>query len=132
MPVMYCPRDQRNVETVRGYSLGLLIVLLIITLIGGIIYYLLANKPKCPYCGSKELMAPAMSPMGGQVMLPGQPMAPGQMMVPGQLMAMPGQPVLMTAQPAAAPSAPCPSCGRPATWYPQQNRWFCAAEQKWV
>jgi len=123
MPIMYCPRDQRNVETVKGYSTGLLIVLLIITLLGGIIYYLLANKPKCPFCGSRDLMAPTAGP----VTMPG-----------GMVAAMPGQPMVMQ-QPMAAPqqvpagpSQPCPTCGKPLTWYAQHNRWFCAAENKWL
>jgi hypothetical protein len=124
MPIMYCPRDQRNVETVPGYSLALLIILLLLTIIGGIIYYLLANKPKCPYCGSRDLMAPvAAAPVG----LPGGAVA----MMPGQPAPMP----MAMPQPMPAPAAPaqaCPTCQKPLTWYPQQNRWFCAAENRWL
>lgn len=115
---MYCPRDQRNVQTIKGYSLGLLIVLLLITLLGGLIYYLLAKNPKCPYCKSRDLMAPAAMGMA----------MPGAMMAPGQPMAVPAQ----AGAPAAAPSQACPTCGKPLTWYAQQNRWFCAAENKWL
>ncbi len=125
MPIMFCPRDQRNVETVKGYSLGVLIILLLITLLGGIIYYLLTHKPKCPFCGSRDLMAPAA---GAAVMMPG-----------GMVAAMPGQPIgyapqPMMQQPVAQPAATqnCPGCGKPLTWYAQQNRWWCAAENKWL
>ena len=119
MAIMYCPRDQRNVETVRGYSMGVLIVLLIFFTLIGIIYYLLKRKPKCPFCGSTDLMAPAA---GGAVTMPS-----------GMMAAMPGQPMPQMAQPmGAAPTQNCPTCSKPLTWYAQQNRWWCAAENKWL
>lgn len=118
MAIMYCPRDQRNVETVKGYSTGLLIVLLIFFTLIGIIYYIFARKPKCPFCGSRDLMAPVA---GGAVTMPG-----------GAVAMMPGQPAPMPAMGGAAPTQACTSCGKPLTWYAQQNRWFCAAENKWL
>ena len=129
MAIMFCPRDQRNVETVKGYSLGVLILLLLITLVGGIIYYVFTHKDKCPFCGSRDLMAPVAS---GAVLMPGGAMA----VMPGQAVGYAAPPQMMQqpmAQPAAAaPTQNCTSCGKPVTWYAQQNRWWCAAENKWL
>lgn len=33
---------------------------------------------------------------------------------------------------AAAPGTPCPRCGRPLTWVPQYNRWYCSTEQQYL
>lgn len=31
----------------------------------------------------------------------------------------------------SAPSAPCPTCGKPLTWVPQYNAWYCYAEKRY-
>lgn len=37
------------------------------------------------------------------------------------------------ASPAAPPQIPnCPRCGRPATWIPQYNRWYCYADSQYL
>jgi ribosomal protein S27AE len=124
MAMMYCPRDNRNVEAAQGYNLVLLIVLLIVTfVIGGLIYFFLTYRDKCPFCGSHELMAP---------------LATGPLMIaPGMMVAMPGQPYMpqpMMQQPMPPPAATqnCPGCGKTIVWYPEHNRWWCAAENKWL
>jgi len=106
---MYCPVDRRNVETKRGYNLVLLIILLIFVTIIGIIYFIVKRKRICPYCKTKE---DKLQP----------PIPEGQMGAVGAQGAMGG----------AQQSYPCPTCGKPLTWNAQQNKWWCAAENKWV
>ncbi len=44
------------------------------------------------------------------------------------------QPIQMAAQPSQQqPSQPlCPTCGRPLTWIPQYQRWYCYNDKKYV
>jgi hypothetical protein len=115
---MYCPRDQRNVETVQGYNIVVLILLAIFTLgIGAVIYVLWTSRDKCPLCGSRDLLGPVgMVPM----MVPGGPMGGMPPMV---------QPMMAAAP---APTQNCPGCGRPIVWYAEHSRWWCAAENRWL
>ncbi|MFZ0829767.1 MAG: hypothetical protein WCB18_09835 [Thermoplasmata archaeon] len=67
------------------------------------------QMPPQGYPGSAPMMAPGM-PYGGQPMQPMQPMAP-----------------------APAPAAVmCPKCGKPATFVPQYNRYYCYTDQAYV
>jgi sporulation protein YlmC with PRC-barrel domain len=43
------------------------------------------------------------------------------------------QPVQTGAQPAQQSTQPmCPTCGRPLTWIPQYQRWYCYNDKKYV
>jgi sporulation protein YlmC with PRC-barrel domain len=43
------------------------------------------------------------------------------------------QPVQTAAQPAQQSTQPmCPTCGRPLTWIPQYQRWYCYSDKKYV
>jgi sporulation protein YlmC with PRC-barrel domain len=37
-----------------------------------------------------------------------------------------------TAQPAQQAQPTCPTCGRPLTWIPQYQRWYCYNDKKYV
>ncbi|MCI4330312.1 MAG: hypothetical protein L3K19_00490 [Thermoplasmata archaeon] len=92
-----------TVEYKRQFTLWLLILLVIVCWPAAIIYYF--TRPKVPV----QTMVPA-----GYAM-PQQPMAP-------------------VAAPAPMAAAPvnCPTCGKPATWVAQYNRWYCYTDQKYV
>lgn len=56
--VKYCPLCQRNVEPTKKFNWPIFIILLIIAIVPGIlyyIYYLLKPKNVCPICGTKRL-----------------------------------------------------------------------------
>jgi hypothetical protein len=43
------------------------------------------------------------------------------------------QPVQTVAQPAQQSTQPmCPTCGKPLTWIPQYQRWYCYNDKKYV
>ncbi|MCI4319269.1 MAG: hypothetical protein L3K23_03940 [Thermoplasmata archaeon] len=69
----------------------------------------------------------AASPYG----TPPYPAAPGPAAAAPAPMAAPPSP-----PPAPASNAPqvpnCPRCGRPATWIPQYNRWYCYADSQYL
>jgi RNA polymerase subunit RPABC4/transcription elongation factor Spt4 len=52
--VMYCPTCRRDVSTEKDYNLGLFIVLLILGILFGILYYVLSDKVRCPTCKTSE------------------------------------------------------------------------------
>ena len=117
---MYCPRDQRNVETVTGYSIPVLILLLIFGfVIGGVLYFLLTYRDKCPFCGTRDLMAP---------------LAAVTVMMPVAMPGMMAPPMVQQPAPAMPPAATqaCTNCGKPIVWYPEHGRWWCAAENRWL
>jgi len=117
---MYCPVDQRNIVTERGYSLGILILLIIIIWPAAIIYYFMKRESRCPMCKTPENKLLAAQPTGPMGMA-GGPM-PGYMPAPPM-----AQPAMTAGQ-----AQNCPSCGKPLTWNAQNNRWFCSAENKWI
>jgi hypothetical protein len=93
-----------NVEYKRQYTLWLLIVLVLICWPAAVIYYF--TRPKVP-----------VQTLGGY-MPPQQPMAP--MQAPAQ------------SAPVAPAAVNCPTCGKPATWVAQYNRYYCYTDQKYV
>ncbi len=55
MTMKYCPSDKRNVDTERGYNTVLLVLLILIGLIPGLIYYAISKK-RCPICHTPQSM----------------------------------------------------------------------------
>lgn len=56
--IKYCPLCQRNVEPTKKLNWPIFIILLIIGIVPGLlyfIYYLLKPKKVCPICGTKRL-----------------------------------------------------------------------------
>jgi hypothetical protein len=122
-------------------------ILSIITLFGiipGVLYLIAYIKlgdaireqqmPPQGYPGAPPMMTPGM-PYGGQPMQ--QPMPPMQQ----QPMQQPMQPMQQQPMQPMAPMAPaapapgvviCPTCGKPATYVPQYNRYYCYTDQKYV
>lgn len=150
----YSPVRQGRYEAAKTPTL-IFAILSIITLWGiipGVLYLIAYIKlgdavreqqtPPAAYPGGAPMMAPGMSPYGGQpVPPPMQPMQPMQQQPMGQPMGQPmSQPVQpMPAQPMAPPAAPmptaaviCPRCGKPATYIPQYNRYYCYTDQQYV
>gem|GEM_PF-1493917 len=52
--IMYCPRCQRDITTEKDYNVGIFIVLLILGILFGLLYYLLSDKVRCPTCKTSE------------------------------------------------------------------------------
>jgi|GEM_PF-4277767 len=44
----------------------------------------------------------------------------------------PRTPPAMPTAPAVAPAQACPTCGRPITFVPQYQRWYCPSENKYI
>jgi hypothetical protein len=94
------------------------------------------QMPPQGYPGTAPSMAP--SPYGSPP-YGGQPMQPPMLQQPMQQPAMP-QPMQPTGAPPMAPApAPgvsaavmCPRCGKPATFVPQYNRYYCYTDQQYV
>ncbi len=65
MTMKWCPACKRNVNTEPGYSLGILIVLLILFIIPGIIYWAVKRGRRCPICHTPDgmLTAPNLDDM---------------------------------------------------------------------
>lgn len=85
------------------------------------------QMPPPGYPGGAPMMSPGM-PYGGQPMQ--QPMQPMQQqpMQPMQPMA-----PMAPAAPVATPAPViCPRCGKPATYIPQYNRYYCYTDQMYV
>ncbi len=100
-------------------SFGGLVIGFILGLIGGIMA--IVWRPPA-------MVAPGMGqPMMGQPMAPPVPGQPPM----GQPMTMPVAPVA-PAPTAAAAGVNCPRCGRPATFVPQYNRYYCYGCQQYV
>lgn len=56
--IKYCPLCERKVEPVKKVNWIVFIILLLIGVVPGIIYfvyYLLKPKTRCPVCGTKKL-----------------------------------------------------------------------------
>jgi hypothetical protein len=117
-------------------------ILSIITLFGilpGILYLIAYIKlgdavreqqmPPAGYPGGAPMMAP-QSPYAGQPMQPMQPMQPQPMQQPMQPMSAPPMAPPPTTTPTAA--VICPRCGKPATFVPQYNRYYCYTDQQYV
>ncbi|HEX9710485.1 MAG TPA: hypothetical protein VGB42_11055 [Candidatus Thermoplasmatota archaeon] len=113
---MYCPVDQRNVETEHSWNLTVLILLLIFLTLIGLIYMAVKWKRRCPICKTTE----------AQLMPATGPVTVGPYATPPPAVA------YAAPQAAAGQAQPCPTCQKPLTWYAQHNRWFCQAENKWV
>lgn len=123
----YKPTTEGRYEAARTPTLVFAILSLItISIISGILYLIAYIKlgdavreqqmPPPGYAGSAPMMAPG-SPYMAQPMQPMQPVQP--------------------MQPMAAPGAPpagvvCPKCGKPATFVPQYNRYYCYTDQQYV
>jgi hypothetical protein len=109
---------------------AILSIITVFNILPGILYLIAFIKlgdavreqqmPPPGYPGSQPMMAPTM-PYTAQPMQPMQPMQ--QPMAP--MMAPPGA--------AAAPAGViCPKCGKPATFVPQYNRYYCYTDQMYV
>lgn len=72
-----------------------------------------------PYAAQPAPMAPQTAPYAAQP----APMGPG---------AVAPAPVAMPPAPAAPAAVICPRCGRPATFIPQYNRYYCYTDQQYV
>jgi hypothetical protein len=132
---MFCykPVTEGRYEQAKTPTLVFAILSLItINIIAGILYLIAYIKlgdavreqqmPPQGYAGAPSMMAPA-SPYGGQPMQ--QPMQPPMQPMSAQPMAPPPA--------AAAPAAViCPRCGKPATFVPQYNRYYCYTDQQYV
>jgi len=125
----YKPTSERRYEAARTPTLIFAILSLItINLIAGILYLIAYIKlgdavreqqmPPQAYPGAAPMMAPAM-PYGQPMQQPMQPMQ------------QPMQPMAPQAPPAAA-AVMCPKCGKPATFVPQYNRYYCYTDQQYV
>ncbi len=132
----YKPVREGRYQAARTWTL-IVAILSIITVWGilpGILYLIGYIKlgdavreqqmPPPGFPGGAPMMAPA-SPYGVPPAAPMQPQpAPGM------------QPAPVAAPPPAAPAAPapviCPKCGRPATFIPQYNRYYCYTDQQYV
>ncbi len=147
---MFCykPVQEGRYQQARTPTLIFAILSLVtINIIAGILYLIAYIKlgdavreqqmPPPGYPGAAPMMTPGMAPYGGQPMQqPMQPMQPMQQPM-GQPMGQPMQP--MSAQPMTPPPAPtptaaviCPRCGKPATYIPQYNRYYCYTDQQYV
>jgi hypothetical protein len=130
---MFCykPVREGRYEQAKTPTLIFAILSLItINIIAGVLYLIAYIKlgdavreqqmPPQGYPGGAPMMAPNM-PYGGQPMQPQQPMQPMQPMAPA-------------AAPAPGAAAPviCPKCGKPATFVPQYNRYYCYTDQQYV
>jgi hypothetical protein len=124
----YKPVKEGRYEAAKTPTLIFAILSLItFSFISGILYIVAYVKlgdavreqqmPPQGYPGAAPMMTPGM-PYGGQPMQ--QPMQPMQQQ--------PMQP--MTPPPAAA--VMCPKCGKPATFVPQYNRYYCYTDQQYV
>lgn len=129
----YTPVRQGRFEAARTPTLvfAILSIVTLFSIIPGILYLIGYIKlgdavreqqmPPPGYPGGAPMMSPA-TPYGGQPMQ--QPMQPMQQPMPVQPMAPPA---------AAAPAAViCPRCGKPATFVPQYNRYYCYTDQQYV
>ncbi|HLY76277.1 MAG TPA: hypothetical protein VKT21_00140, partial [Thermoplasmata archaeon] len=130
----YKPVREGRYEQAKTPTLVFAILSLVtISIISGILYLIAYIKlgdavreqqmPPSGYPGAAPMMAPGM-PYGGQPMQqPMQPMQPSPM----QPMAPPAP---------TAPTTPtavmCPRCGKPATFVPQYNRYYCYTDQQYV
>lgn len=56
MTMKYCGSCKRNVDTEHTFSVGLLILLLILFIIPGLIYLAWGWKRRCPICRTPEKM----------------------------------------------------------------------------
>ena len=59
MTLKYCPSCKRNVELESGINWILALILLILAIIPGLLYIIIAaiaSKKRCPICGMKEPM----------------------------------------------------------------------------
>ena len=142
----YKPVQEGRYQAARTPTL-IFAILSIITLYGiipGVLYLIAYVKlgdavreqqmPPQGYPGGAPMMAPGMG-YGGQPMQ--QPMQPMQQPVqPMQQQPMqPMQPMapMAPAAPAATPAPViCPRCGKPATYIPQYNRYYCYTDQMYV
>jgi len=134
----YKPTSERRYEAARTPTLIFAILSLItINIIAGILYLIAYIKlgdavreqqmPPQGYPGAAPMMAPAQ-PYGGQPYpaqaYPAQP-------YPAQPMA-PMAPAAVPAAPAAPAAVMCPKCGKPATFVPQYNRYYCYTDQQYI
>jgi hypothetical protein len=136
----YNPIREGRYEAARTPTLifAILSIITLFSLLPGILYLVAYIKlgdavreqqmPPQGYGGAPPMMAP--SPYGGQPMQPMQPMQQPMMQQPMQPMA----PQPMAPPPAAAAPAAviCPRCGKPATFVPQYNRYYCYTDQQYV
>jgi hypothetical protein len=147
----YAPVQAGRYEAARTPTLifAILSIITIFGIIAGILYLVAYIKlgdavreqqmPPQGYPGAAPMMTPGMpyggQPYGGQPMQ--QPMQPMQQqpMQPQPMQPMQQQP-MQPMQPMAPAPAPgvviCPTCGKPATYVPQYNRYYCYTDQKYV
>jgi hypothetical protein len=52
--IMFCPKCNKNVATEKDYSVGVFVILLILGLLFGILYYVLKDKVRCSTCKTTE------------------------------------------------------------------------------
>ena len=140
----YNPVRSGRYEAARTPTLifAILSIISVWTILSGILYLIAYIKlgdavreqqmPPPGYPGGAPMMTPAM-PYGGQPMQqPMQPMQP-QPMQPMSSQPMATQPMAPAPVAAAAPAAViCPRCGKPATFVPQYNRYYCYTDQQYV
>jgi hypothetical protein len=143
----YRPVREGRYEAARTPTLifAILSIITLFSIIPGILYLIGYIKlgdavreqqmPPAGYPGGAPMMSPGTA-YGGQPMQP--PMQPMQQQ-PMQTM-QPTQPMMqqpMASMPSAAPAATpapviCPKCGKPATYIPQYNRYYCYTDQMYV
>jgi hypothetical protein len=129
----YKPVSEGRYEAAKTPTL-IFAILSIITLAGllpGILYLIGYIKlgdaireqqmPPPGYPGGAPMMSPNM-PYGGQPMQPTMPQQPMQPMAPPPAVAAPMAPAAVM----------CPKCGKPATFIPQYNRYYCYTDQMYV
>jgi hypothetical protein len=143
----YSPVQAGRYEAARTPTLifAILSIITLWSILPGILYLVAYIKlgdavreqqmPPPGYPGGAPMMTPGM-PYGGQPMQ--QPMQPMQQQPMQQPMQPMQQQPMQPMQPMApmAPAAPgvviCPTCGKPATYVPQYNRYYCYTDQKYV
>lgn len=124
----YKPVSEGRYEAAKTPTLVFAILSLItLGILSGILY--LIAYIKLGDAVREQQMPPPGYP-GGAPMTPMAPYA-AQPMAPYS-----PQPVAPMMPPAAAPPAPgavmCPKCGKPATFVPQYNRYYCYTDQQYV
>lgn len=142
----YKPVREGRYEQAKTPTLIFAILSLVtINIVAGVLYLIAYIKlgdavreqqmPPPGYAGAAPMMPPGVSPYGGQPMQqPMQPMQPMQQQPMGQPMAQPVQPTPVPPAPSPMPTAAviCPRCGKPATYIPQYNRYYCYTDQQYV
>jgi hypothetical protein len=129
----YKPVREGRYEVARTPTLVFAILSLItLGIISGILY--LIAYIKLGDAVREQQMPPPGYPGGAPMMAPNMPYAaqPMQPMQPSPPMQQPMSPMAPAGTSAAPAGVICPKCGKPATFVPQYNRYYCYTDQQYV